>query len=273
MTTQSSIKWYEWKPGQNNLRILPGYDPRHCEANPDLSGPLPKGARRYFAAEVKRSTGVGPNNRMIFIKPSRPGPLEEYIDRLNQQGDEASKREADSIRPRCRALFFVIDRDNEDEGPQCVDWNLIDYNKILALLFDPKHGDITCPFNGTDVVFEYVPKHKSYNGFPQWPTIRPRRQASVLTEDDEKWHEWLGRDHIRDAGIDLHTSEEFIRACLEGAEEGVEEFEPPDQNANRYFWMKVTADDVRRLLEAGEDREILAVSGSEKACLASEAQL
>jgi len=208
-----SVKWYVWKPGKNVLRIVPGFDPRHCQQGSDFSQPLPEGARDHFAIEVQKASNIGPNGCAVFLDPNSPGPLESHIESQHKIGDEAS-----AIHPKNRALFFVIDRDNEAIGPQCTDWSVMEYNMLLGIFADPEYGDIACPFNGTDLMIDYVPPERSNNGFAQWISIRARRNSSPITTDGTYWHQWLGEDLFETTGAGRPYSDEFIQACLDGTD-------------------------------------------------------
>ncbi|RCS42321.1 hypothetical protein DTL42_19475 [Bremerella cremea] len=225
-----SVKWYAWKPGKNVLRIIPGFDPRHCQAEFDAYAPPPVDARECFYIEARRSKNVGPNKRVVFLDSTRPGPIEKLIQELQGCGDKAAELAIRKLQPANRAFFFVIDRHEEQVGPQCIDWNMLEYIKLFGLFVSPDNGDISCPFQGYDLIVEYIPKEASNNGFAQWPNMTAAANSTPITKDEDKWLDWLGEDLFETTKAGWPHSVEYIQACLDGtggAFEGVLHLPPP----------------------------------------------
>jgi hypothetical protein len=212
------VKWYKWKPGRNTIRLLPPFDPRYVEQSPNMTGPLPEGARDIFHVEIEKCFNVGPNRRVVTLDPKKPGPVEEYIDYLNTVGDAVSKAQADKMTPKRRGLCWIVDRDNEIEGVQCLDWPMTEFRNLINLVSDPEWSNLTDPFNGIDLMIDYTPQDKSPTGFASWGAIMPKRNSTPLTSDATFWHEWLKTDHFEETTAGKPTDPEYIKACLAGTD-------------------------------------------------------
>ncbi len=104
----SEIPFWKEKEGINVIRILPGYAPRTL---PFIE------YRKVFIRD--RKTGFTPRAQFGL-----DCPFEVHYNNLRKQKDDASKKQLDNIQLRNRVAFIVIDRNDENAGPQVWETNL-----------------------------------------------------------------------------------------------------------------------------------------------------
>lgn len=185
---KSQYKMYKVKDGKNVLRVMP---------------PTWDGARHY-GFDVFVVYGVGPD-KQGYLSLSKMGkgkdPLDEARRQAVRDGDEDLDKE---LSPRKRVAMWVIDRLEEDEGPQIfvapitVDTSLAnictdDETNELILIDDPEDGrDWRFYRTGQGLKTKYDPSKMKLSG------------AKPLCEDEKLQKEWL--DYI---------SENPIPECLQ----------------------------------------------------------
>lgn len=195
--------YFKFKEGANLIRILP-----------------PFGDREVPFVEFKKVFNLGPNKSQVTPR-SQFGltdcPYEQYYNELAKRTDEASRKELDSIRLKNRVAFIIIDRNDEEVGPQDWETNLECLAEIGALMTNPEWGDISDPLKGVDLQIIYTPKNKTPNGFPEW-RITPQRHSTPLTADAAKMESWLGVDWFKEFRVGEASTVEWINAVLTGQE-------------------------------------------------------
>lgn len=203
-SSRGKVNRVKLKKGSNLFRILPPFVP----------GSLPY-------RTVLTSFGVPAGDKKATIVPRRPYKLEpdpfmDYIEKLQSSKDKASQAMLtgqDSILPKARHLFFVIDRDAENVGPQLFETNNIVVEQIRAIYFHPDYGDISDPDEGTDITIEYNPDEKDVK--KKWTTMA-RRKSSPLHADTATKESWLAEDLFEKHQVGFPTSVEYMEAVLAG---------------------------------------------------------
>lgn len=170
-------KFKQWKPkdGKNTIRILP---------------PTWDGAKHY-GLDIFVNFNIGPDNQsyLSLSKHDRgPDPLAEARREAQSEGD---KEFAKKLNPSQRILYWIIDRNDEDEGPLlwaapftfdkslsnlCIDED----TKDVIFIDDPADGcDVRFYKEGTGLTTKYDPS--------KMKVLKP----SVLAEDESIEQDWL----------------------------------------------------------------------------------
>jgi hypothetical protein len=169
-------KMYKVKDGKNLIRILPP----------------PSGDWDHYGLKIFVNYGVGPD-RQSYLSLSRMlnkrDPLAEARVEADRAGNEQYARD---LAPKERTLFWLIDRDDEDAGPQLwacpktVDKDFMtlsiddDTQKVIAI-DDPKKG--------RDVRFH---REKTGKTYPEYPAAKIKLlEPSPLHEDEDKSEGWI----------------------------------------------------------------------------------
>lgn len=172
----------QWKPkdGKNLIRILP---PTWDDA-------------RHYGLDIFINYNIGPDNQS-YLSLSKHGkgadPLAEARREAQQEGD---KDLAKALSPNQRILYWIIDRNDEDEGPLlwaspftfdkslanlCIDED----TKEVIMIDDPVKGrDVRFYKEGTGMLTKYDPSKMKVLG------------ESPIAEDEGLENEWL--DFIAD---------------------------------------------------------------------------
>lgn len=206
-----------WKPknGNNTIRILPTV-----------------GDRDLHYVETLVSYNVGPNNKVVNhpSDPDAPNPLMEHIHELEKQGGKANLDRVNAMRPRRKRPMFIIDREDEEAGPQLWSTSPTVFMGIDAIFADAEYGDITDKDTGVDIKFQYNaaaqgPTHYYPSGF------LPSRHATPLTNPD-----WIKEDLFEKHSIGRPTDPELVKHFIAGTED-------------QYFAEKRAAREVREAAE------------------------
>lgn len=166
-----------WRPkdGRNVIRILPEV-----------------GEMEVFWQEVGKH--FVPNSSKVFVCPkfTTSGEMEcpicDFVSELYASGDDESKALAGKLRVRKQFWMNIIDRDNEDAGPQIYGPGVMVFSAIASIIGDPDFGDIYDVSDGIDIVVE-----KSGSGLETSYEVRPRRHSTPLAEDPELVEAWLDK--------------------------------------------------------------------------------
>ena len=173
-----------WKPkqGRNIIRILPGVGDMEDFFWQDVGKHYPPDSNRSF---VCREFTLG-----------EPCPICEFVQELYDAGDEASKTLAGKI--RCRKQFWmnIIDRANEDKGPQIFTPGPMIFKQVASLIGDPDYGEIYDEYEGLDLIIS-----RTGTGLDTEYDVNSRRKESPLADNDDIIDEWL------DAAKDLSVVE------------------------------------------------------------------
>lgn len=168
-------KRYKIKDGKNLIRVLPA---------------TWEGAKHY-GFDVWINYGIGPDNNS-FLSLSKHGKGKDPIAeaRLEAKRDEDEELDKE-LRPRQRIIMWVIDRMDEDEGPQVMDAPVSVDKGFADQSFDEDTGEIVPldhPTKGCDVRFYRTGKglNTKYEG-SKIRLLKPGR----ISEDAEQQQWWL----------------------------------------------------------------------------------
>jgi hypothetical protein len=176
---KKQYKMYKVKDGKNLVRILPPtFEP-------------PEGEPDHYGLPIWVNYSIGPDNSSYLSLAKmlhKPDPLDEARREADREGDEDTAKE---LAARQRVLIWVIDRENEDDGPmvwacpQTVD------KDILSISTDDDTKEVVAidsPKKGQDLRF-----YKEGKGLStKYPAAKMRlMNPGPLNEDDEKQQEWL----------------------------------------------------------------------------------
>lgn len=172
------IKMFKPGDGDNNIRILP---------------PTWEGAE-HFGLDIYVHYGVGPDSQTYLCMhkmQNKPCPICDEREKASKDGDVDY---ADKLKPTKRVLVYLIDRNNEKEGP--IVWSMpwtIDRD-LCKLVVDKRSGEILPidnPERGYDIEFE----RKGKGDRTQYIGLAVARRDSDLGND-----KWI--DYIQDNPLD-----------------------------------------------------------------------
>lgn len=170
------LEFYEWKTGQNNLRLLP-----------------PWSAKGLIFKKVLKHFEIPPEKQIFTCQHTWPDKFDlclscEALDKVQAQFPEA-----DLGRQRSTPNYYanVIDRDDEEKGVQLCRFSSSVYNWIMLQLDNPKIGDITDYEKGYDLVIDKTEKRRKGGGTYVKYTCSFIPGASPLHESDEAVTTWL----------------------------------------------------------------------------------
>ena len=166
-----------WKPkeGKNRIRILP---------------PTWKGAKHY-GLDIYVNYSIGPDKQSyLSLSKHNKGddPLAEARREAQREGD---KEYAKALNPSQRILYWIIDRMDEEEGPQL--WAApFTFDKNLAnMCIDEDTKDVIevdSPTDGRDIRF-YREGSGLNTDYP--PAKMKLLEASPIHDDEGQENEWL----------------------------------------------------------------------------------
>lgn len=165
----------QWKPtpGKHQVRIVPY---KYNKDNPFIE--------LYFHYNVNGKTYLSPQSF------GRPDPIVEFADKLKRMGTKDDWKAAKRMEPKLRTYVPVLVRGEEDQGVRFWGFGKTVYQEILGYIADPDYGDITDPRTGRDIVVEYTSAEDAGTQFPT-TTIRVKPKETLITEDKEKFEEYL----------------------------------------------------------------------------------
>jgi len=163
-----SIKMFKPADGDNIIRIMP---------------PTWEGAE-HFGLDIYVHYGVGPDSQTYLCThkmQNKPCPICDEREKASKDGDAEY---ADKLKPTKRVLIYLIDRNNEKDGP--IVWSMpwtIDRD-LCKLVVDKRSGEILPidnPESGYDISFE----RKGKGDRTQYIGLAVARRDSDL--GDPKW--------------------------------------------------------------------------------------
>lgn len=171
-----------WKPkeGRSLIRILP-----------------PVGDMEFFFQEVGRHYDQKQYCPAITTEGAEECPICEINEALYQAGE---KEAAAKFRATRAFWMNIIDRSNEDAGPQIYTPGVQVFQSIVAFISDPEYGDITDEEDGFDLKID-----RKGQGIETKYTVLPSRMPSALGSDDEQMNEWI--EDARD--LSAHVEEQL----------------------------------------------------------------
>lgn len=170
-------KFKQWKPkdGKNTIRILP---------------PTWDGARHY-GLDIFVNFNIGPDNQSYLSLSKHDRGADPLAEARREAQAEGDKEFAKKLNPSQRILYWIIDRNDEDEGPLlwaapftfdkslsnlCIDED----TKDVIFIDDPADGcDVRFYKEGTGLTTKYDPS--------KMKVLKP----STLAEDEGIEQDWL----------------------------------------------------------------------------------
>lgn len=173
-----SIKMFKPADGDNCIRILP---------------PTWDGAE-HFGLDIYVHYAVGPDSQTYLCNhkmQNKPCPICDEREKAAKDGDVDY---ADKLKPTKRVLVFLIDRNQEKDGP--IVWSMpwtIDRD-LCKLVVDKRSGD-TLPIDNPDAGYDINFERKGKGDRTQYIGLAVARRESDLGNTD-----WL--DYIQDNPLD-----------------------------------------------------------------------
>jgi hypothetical protein len=113
-------------------------------------------------------------------------PVCEIVDGFWKAGDKASKKMAGELKARKSFWMNVIDRSDEEKGPQIFTPGVIIFGSLISIFNDPDYGDFTDVDEGFDISIE-----RTGTGRETEYEVRPKPRKSPLHADSDKIDELL----------------------------------------------------------------------------------
>jgi hypothetical protein len=172
---KSKFKMFKPKTGKNMIRILP---PTWDEA-------------KHFGYDIWVNYGIGVDNQSYLSLAEMRNEADPIAEARKSAEREGDKELSDQLKPKRRIVYWLIDRNSEDEGPLlwAAPWT---FDKDLAnVCFDEDTKEIVFiddPEKGNDLRFykEGEGLKTTYEGSRM--KIMP---AGPVHEDEELQEEWL----------------------------------------------------------------------------------
>ena len=196
---KNDIKLFRPKAGENCIRILPATWDGH----------------EHCGLEVYVHSFIGPNNGTFLCLKKMKNQQCPVCDAAEDAKRSGEADEAQELQARKRVLYWVIDRDEEDEGSQIYDasWTIDRDIFSLAVSRSGKVRLVDHPDTGHDVIFhKQGEKLKTrYFGFQ----IEPEKTPIFDDEDEQdKVLEYIQDNPIPD--ILVYRDAEYLERVLSG---------------------------------------------------------
>jgi hypothetical protein len=177
-------KFKQWKPkdGKNLIRILP--------PTFDLAD-APWQNTEHYGMDIHVNFNIGPDNQSYLSLSKHLKGADPLADARRDAQKDGEKDLAKALNPNTRILYWIIDRNDEDEGPLlwaapftfdkslanlCIDED----TKEVTAIDDPETGhDVRFYKEGTGLTTKYDPSKMKVLG------------ESVIHEDEGQEKEWL----------------------------------------------------------------------------------
>lgn len=206
----SNTQWDKLQNGKNIRRIL-----------------WPKGTRDVCYTEGSYHFGLGEDGKTSMVcrktaNHSNRCPVCDYIAELQKSKDANDKKLAETIKPRRRVYFNVLDRDGENgqEEIKVMAVGVTVQKQIIEVLCNPDYGDITDFETGNDITIK-----RSGQGLNTEYSVLPKPQKTPASTH-------MTKEEIEDAMADLDAfwtipSIEDMEKVLYGEDsEDSDDFEP-----------------------------------------------
>ena len=156
-----------WKPQQGTqvLRIVPY---KFNQDNPFIE--------LYFHYDL------GGKNYLSPISFGRPDPIEEFSQKLKENGSRDDYQIGKKLEAKMRTFAPVVVRGQESEGVKFWGFGKTVYQELLSINTDPDYFDITDAMNGRDIVVEFKTAEELGTAFPK-TNIRVKPNQTPITED------------------------------------------------------------------------------------------
>lgn len=185
--TNKYPRWKYEKPGTYTIRVIPWKDQ-------DPSNPFPEFSVYYNISKDKKGMMVSPehNGHEDPIKQFR---ISLYNEAKQQSPDvaKATKEQASMLKNKTLMCVAVVDRANEEAGPQLWTPNFTDSQSLLSLFLTDVE-DYTDLEKGCDLQIIVSPT-KKINQTTKKPILEAKiqaaRQNSPAHKDPKKVEEWM----------------------------------------------------------------------------------
>lgn len=169
------FKMYKPKDGKNLIRILP---PTWDNA-------------KHYGFELYLNYGIGVDNQTYLSLDKMKEEKDPILEARRRAEREGEDKVAKALKPRQRILMWIIDRMDEDEGPQLWAAPFSVDRDIASISFDDDTGEVSMIDNeeeGCDVRF-----FKEGSGLlTKYPPAKMKLlKPSPLHEEQELQDEWL----------------------------------------------------------------------------------
>jgi hypothetical protein len=206
-----SGEFLKLKMGRNKVRFLPPL----VNAQGQVLLPVP-GVRSPFVVINQHFIKVpGSSGSAVFNCARKMGGgvcrACQMAERLRGSGNRADYQAAGEMLPKVRVIANVIDRSDEDAGPQLIGFGKTVHEPLIALREDvDSGGDFTDPTEeGYDIIIE-----KEGEGMNTEYTVRPDRKSSALGR-----MEWIEEQHELMRFLNVPSQDE-VEAQLSGGGRG-----------------------------------------------------
>ena len=172
---KSDFKRYKVRDGKNLIRILP----------PSWDDP------KHYAYTIFLNYSIGADNQTFLSLAEMKGEKDPLAEARKEAQHEGDKEMAKKLTPRKRSLMWVIDRTDEDEGPQLWDAPFTADTDFVNLSIDEDTKEVIYvddPKEGCDIRF-----YKEGQGIgTKYPAARMKILApSPISEDKGLQKDWL----------------------------------------------------------------------------------
>lgn len=193
---RDNVKMFKPKNGDNVIRILP----------PTWDNP------EHFGLDLWVHYNVGPDNQAYLCAHKMKGEQCPICDERAKALENNDSEYADQLKPTKRVAVWMIDRNDEKEGP--ILWTMpwtIDRD-ICKLVVDKRTGEvlpIDHPEEGYDIEFE----RKGQQQRTEYIGIAIARRSSDL--GDDKWLDYIEKNPITDL-VQYFDYDHIMRAFAGG---------------------------------------------------------
>lgn len=171
---KSTVMWRPEEGKDYNIRIVPIPN----------NGGQPFVDRWYYY-------GIGGEKASGILAPyqfNKKDPIQDLINKLRDDGSDASKELAKKLYPKMRTYAAVIVRGEEDKGVRLWSFGKMIYQDLLKLMLDEDYGDITDPETGRDLKVSVTKQPgKTFAD----TKVTPRATQTSLSKDGNQAKQWL----------------------------------------------------------------------------------
>lgn len=206
---KSAVTWRPEEGKDYQVRII---------AFPDNDGQPFKDRWYYY--------GIGGDKAGAILSPHQFGkkdPIQDLINKLREDGSDASRELAKKLYPKMRTYAAVVVRGEEDKGVRLWSFGKMIYQDLLRLMLDEDYGDITDPENGRDIKVSVT---KTPGKQFADTKIQPRANPSPLSKDTAQAKQWLTTIPRLEDYDELLSSEEIEKRVNDWLTGGTSESKP-----------------------------------------------
>lgn len=164
--------YFNIKKGKNRLRFLPG-----------------KPGKRAFVEMWKHFVPTPSGVKSVPCPRKLNGsPCFVCTEAFRLKDTPGKEEQAKDLYAKRKWLAVVVNRDDEDRGPQVIEVGRMIYDDLMKLAKDPESGgDFTHPMDGYDIVIEKSGQGRYDTNY----SVRPARTNTPLHEDVEVMNSWM----------------------------------------------------------------------------------